>query len=203
MQLLFERVIPSPWRPVLAALLAAAFLAVGAVGVLHYVRGFWLYRGFPPPHDPAYVRVKGETERVYVRSAALGGRYQPVDVYLPPGYASHPRMRYPVLYLLHGFPGRPAAFLTTVRLGVVEDELVARSRARPLILVMPFGSSGTFADKEWVNGVRRGEGWETFVARDLVRAIDRRFRTIPTPAAPCWLSCGPPFHSSPTWGCST
>ena len=183
MQVLFERVIPSPWRPVLAALLAAAFLAVGAVGVLHYVRGFWLYRGFPPPHDPAYVRVKGETECVYVRSAALGGRHQPVDVYLPPGYASHPRMRYPVLYLLHGFPGRPAAFLTTVRLGVVEDELVARSRARPLILVMPFGSSGTFTDKEWVNGVRRGEGWETFVARDLVRAIDRRFRTIPTGAA--------------------
>jgi enterochelin esterase-like enzyme len=183
MQLLFERVIPSPWRPVLAALLGAAFLAVGAVGVLHYVRGFWLYRGFPPPHDPAYVRVKGVTERFYLRSAALGGRRQPVDVYLPPGYASHPRMRYAVLYLLHGFPGRPGAFLTTVRLGVVEDELVARSRARRMILVMPFGSSGTFTDKEWANGVRRGEGWETFVARDLVHAVDRRFRTIPTGAA--------------------
>jgi enterochelin esterase-like enzyme len=27
--------------------------------------------------------------------------------------------------------------------------------------------------------VHRGEGWETFVARDLVRAVDERFRTIP------------------------
>ncbi len=82
------------------------------------------------------------------------------------------------MYLLHGVPGRPAGFLATVRLGVVEDELVARRRARPMILVMPFGSTGSFTDKEWANGVRPGEGWETFVARDLVRSIDARYRTI-------------------------
>jgi enterochelin esterase-like enzyme len=51
-----------------------------------------------------------------------------------------------------------------------------------MILVMPFGSTGTFTDKEWANGVRRGEGWETFVADDLVRAIDSRYRTISAPS---------------------
>ena len=71
---------------------------------------------------------KGTAERLYVASPALGGRRQPVDVYLPPGYFTHPARRYPVLYLLHGVPGRPAAFLPTVRMGVVEDELVARGR---------------------------------------------------------------------------
>jgi len=86
-----------------------------------------------------------------------------------------------VMYLLHGVPGRPAAFLETVRMGVVEDELVALHRARPLILVMPFGSTGSFTDKEWANGVGRNQGWATFVSRDLVRAIDRRFRTIASP----------------------
>src|SRR2546426_371597 len=54
-----------------------------------------------------------------------------------------------------------------------------RGVAQPLILVMPFGSTGTFTDKEWVNGYRAHENWETFVARDVVRAIDARFRTIP------------------------
>jgi len=49
--------------------------------------------------------------------------------------------------------------------------------------VMPFGSTGTFTDKEWANGVRPNEGWETFVAHDLVRAIDSRYRTIPTGSA--------------------
>jgi enterochelin esterase-like enzyme len=86
-----------------------------------------------------------------------------------------------VLYLLHGFPGRPAAFLLTVRAGVVDDILAAKGR-QPLILVMPFGSTGTFTDKEWANGIRSNEGWETFVASDLVRAIDARYRTIPTGA---------------------
>src|SRR5689334_3182929 len=173
----------APWQQaavrstlVLAAL--AAFLAVGFVGLYRYVDGYWLYRGFAPPKDAAFVQTQGSAVRLDVASAALGGRHQPVDVYLPPGYASHPHERYPVLYLLHGEPGRPGAFLQTVRLGVVEDELTALRRARPIILVMPFGSTGSFVDKEWGNGVGAHEDWETFVARDVVHAIDTRFRTI-------------------------
>ena len=161
---------------VLAALFG--FVAFGIAGIYRYVDNYWVYRGFAPPHDPVYVRHQGTTQRLYVASAALGERRQPVDVYLPPGYATHPNLRYPVLYLLHGVPGRPGAFLDTVRMGVVEDELVARRKARAMILVMPFGSTGSFTDKEWANGVRPHEGWETFVARDLVHAIDTRYRTI-------------------------
>ena len=151
---------------------AALFVAGGAVGVYRYGWNYWLYRGFAPPKDPAYVRTTGTTQEISVSSSALGGRSQQVVVYLPPGYDSNPTRRYPVFYLLHGFPGRPAAFLETVRAGVVEDVLVARGKAQPMILVMPFGSTGTFTDKEWANGIRAHEGWETFVARDLVRAID-------------------------------
>jgi enterochelin esterase-like enzyme len=161
-----------------ATLLAALFLAGGALGVFRYVRGYWLYRGFPPPRDPAFVATPGTTQEISVRSPALGGRSQQVVVYLPPGYESDQTRRYPVFYLLHGFPGRPAAFLETVRAGVVEDVLVARGKAQPMILVMPFGSTGTFTDKEWANGIRPHEGWETFVAHDLVHAVDSRYRTI-------------------------
>ena len=165
------------------ALVAAVFVGVGFAGVDRYARNYWLYRGFPPPADPAYVKRKGTVQHIKVQSAALGGRAQDVYVYLPPGYPQQPRRRYPVLYLLHGFPGRPLAFLLTVRMGVVEDELVAKHAAQPLILVMPFGSTGTFTDKEWANGVGSGEGWATFVARDLVQAIDARYRTLAAPDA--------------------
>ena len=168
---------PRVARNAALAVLVAAFVAIGALGVFRYARGFWLYRGFDPPRDPAFVSVQGTTVRMYVASPALGGRRQAVDVYLPPGYGTTTR-RYPVFYLLHGFPGRPGAFLQTVRMGVVEDVLLARHRVRPFILVMPFGSTGTFTDKEWVDGVRPHEGWGTFVTRDLVRAVDARFRTI-------------------------
>ena len=159
-------------------LLLAVFLVGGLVGTYRYVDNYWLYRGFAPPHDPAYVKLRGTATRFSLASAALGGRKQPVDVDLPPGYASHPAHRYPVLYLLHGFPGRPGAFLATVRAGVVEDELVARHKLRPMILVMPFGSTGSFTDEEWANGVAPSSAWETFLARDVVRAVDQKYRTI-------------------------
>jgi enterochelin esterase-like enzyme len=164
-----------------AAVALVAFLAVGLVGAHAYGLNYWLYRGFDPPKDPGYVQVAGTQQQFQLTSPALGGRSQQVVVYLPPGYASSGK-RYPVVYLLHGFPGRPLAFLETVRMGVVVDSLVALNRAPGAILVMPTGSTGTFTDKEWANGIGAHEAWATFVARDVVRAVDARYRTIPTAA---------------------
>jgi enterochelin esterase-like enzyme len=161
------------------AAVLAAFVAFGLLGARGYLDNYLTYRGFAPPREPSFVTQTGTVHRLLVSSAALGGRSQEAYVYLPPGYAQHPRRRYPVLYLLHGFPGRPLAFLETVQMGIVEDVLAARHRAQPLILVLPFGSTGTFTDQEWANGVSPGNGWATFVARDLVRYVDAHFRTIP------------------------
>jgi enterochelin esterase-like enzyme len=170
-------------RGPLVGLALAGFVVVGALGLYRYLDNYWLYRGFRPPSDPSYVRAYGTSGRFYLASPALGGRRQPVDVYLPPGYRTHPARRYPVLYLLHGVPGRPGAFLATVRAGVVEDELVARHVLKPMILVMPFGSTGSFTDEEWANGVSPRNEWETFLARDVVHAVDARYRTIRSGAA--------------------
>ena len=175
--------LPAPGRGWLAGLALLGFVAIGLLGTYRYIDNYWLYRGFAPPRDPTYVTVRGVSERFYLASAALGGRRQPVDVYLPPGYRTHPLRRYPVLYLLHGVPGRPGAFLATVRAGVVEDELVALHKLQPMILAMPFGSTGSFTDEEWANGVQPGSAWETFLARDVVRAVDARYRTIPSGSA--------------------
>jgi enterochelin esterase-like enzyme len=159
-----------------------AFVATGLFGATRYLNNYWVYRGFPPPSYPAYVTRQGTAQSIPVTSAALGGRQERVLVYLPPGYAQQPTRRYPVFYLLHGFPGRPDAFLQTVRAGVVEDTLLANKKIRPMILVIPTGSTGLFTDEEWANGVSPNSAWETFVSRDLVNAIDARYRTIPTGA---------------------
>jgi S-formylglutathione hydrolase FrmB len=42
---------------------------------------------------------------------------------------------------------------------------------------MPFGSTGTFSDKEWA------ESWNTFVARDVVNYVDAHYRTVASPRA--------------------
>ncbi len=167
--------------PVAGALVL--FVAVGLTGLYRYVDSYWLYRGFPPPHDPAFVREQGTLQTIQVPSAAIGGRSQQVVVYLPPGYAQNTTQRYPVLYLLHGFPGDPQGFVRTVRVGVVEDTLLAENRIPPMIIAMPMGSTGVFTDEEWANGIHPNSGWETFLARDVVRAIDRQFRTIPKGSA--------------------
>jgi len=156
----------------------ATFVAGGLIRLYRYVDSYWLYRGFPPPHDPTFVKQEGSFQTIAVRSPAVGGRSQRVVVYLPPGYERSAPQRYPVLYLLHGFPGDPDGFVRTIRVGVVEDTLLAKQQLKPTILVMPMGSTGTFTDKEWANGIGRDQDWETFLARDVVRAIDARYRTI-------------------------
>jgi enterochelin esterase-like enzyme len=161
-----------------AAAALAVFLGIGLTEANGYVGNFLQYRGFDPPKEPTFVTHPGTLVRVSVPSRALGGRAQETYVYLPPGYAAQPKRRYPVLYLLHGFPGRPLAFIETVQMGIVEDTLTARGRAQPLILVMPFGSTGTFTDEEWANGAGSGNDWASFVAHDLVRYVDAHYRTV-------------------------
>jgi enterochelin esterase-like enzyme len=168
----------------------AALAVVGMIGAVRYVSTFWLYRGFPPPSAPRSVTANGPggsrqvpvvlpaVQSIAVSSPALGGYADQVYVVLPPGYASHPKQRYPVLYLLHGFPGEPVQFLNIGQVGAAEATLVAAGRMKPMIMVMPTGTRSLLADEEWANGIRKGNAWETFVARDLVNAIDARYRTI-------------------------
>jgi enterochelin esterase-like enzyme len=175
--------------------LLAAMVTAGVAGAFRYGWTFWLYRGFPPPTAPHSVKVhdRGEVKRVpvvlpsvqriLVRSRALGGYADPVYVVLPPGYAIHPGQHYPVLYLLHGFPGEPVQFINVGHVVTTEATLVAERRMNPMILVMPTGTRSFLADEEWANGIRPGNAWETFVSRDLVHAIDARYRTIPSGSA--------------------
>ncbi len=187
---------PSRWRlletlmRLSTALVVLAALAVGVTGAVRYGVTFWLYRGFSAPNVPATVPVRvpggtrivrvvpATTEEILVKSSALGGWADPVYVVLPPGYAQHPRIRYPVLYLLHGTPGEPLNFFNVGDLIPTYEVLVAEGRVQPMILVVPSGAKNFFTDTEWANGVRPQSAWETFVARDLVRTIDARYRTI-------------------------
>jgi enterochelin esterase-like enzyme len=174
-----------------AAMVVVALTAGGVAGVSRYVSSFWLYRGFSPPAAPPSITVRGaggsrrvpvilpSLQNITVRGAALGGYPDPVLVLLPPGYASHPRQRYPVLYLLHGFPGQAAGFLNIGQVATTEATLVAAGRMKPMIMVMPTGTRSFLADEEWANGIHPGSAWETFVARDLVSAIGARYRVIP------------------------
>jgi enterochelin esterase-like enzyme len=116
----------------------------------------------PPPH--------GRVLDASFRSRALDGRLALV-VYLPPGY-SRGHMRYPVIYFLHGLPASPVAYR---HIGLLADALDAL-RARAL-LVAPQGARGGDSDPEYLDW-GRGRSWETAIAQEVPRYVDRRFRTI-------------------------
>ena len=90
-----------------------------------------LYRGFAPPRDAAFVKVEGTSTRFYVTSPALGGRRQPVDVYLPPGYAQHPRAALPGPVPPARLPGTARRVPADGALGVVEDILAGAAPVAP------------------------------------------------------------------------
>lgn len=183
------------WRRAALVLLLAAFGGPGVVGVSRYVWNFWLYRGYSPPSRPSVVVERqgstrhvvdvspGTVEHITVKSPALGGASVPVWVYLPPGYFTHPSMKYPTMYLLHGFPGNETQFVDIGQVATLSDTLVAEGVIKPMILVMPRGTTSFFVDTEWANSIRPHSDWETFVARDLVSAIDHRYRAIRSGAA--------------------
>ena len=53
---------PGPSRVVgraAAGAIALALLAVGALGIYRYLDNYWVYRGYAPPHDPAWVTSRG------------------------------------------------------------------------------------------------------------------------------------------------
>jgi S-formylglutathione hydrolase FrmB len=164
------------WR--LAVLvLALGWLAAGIFGTVVYVRDYSLYRGFPVPVTPAGVP-RGTLRDVHFRSRALGGDHRYL-VYLPPRYRRQAAAgrRFPVLYLLHGDPGKPEVFTRTGALAVREDVLLSRRRIRPMIVVMPSGKAGLFGGSgtEWANA---GAGpYESYVL-DVTRDVDRRFATV-------------------------
>ena len=170
------------WATISIGVIVLALAALGLAGAFQYGWTFWLYRGFPPPTVSAKLQV-GTLVEFSLRSPALGGRSEPVYVFLPPGYSQHPTEVYPSLYLLHGTPGRPLNFIQVADLGVLEDTLVPRHEIQPMVLVMPEGAFDLFGDTEWANSVRPGNDWENWVADDVVNAVDHRFRVSTNPAA--------------------
>jgi S-formylglutathione hydrolase FrmB len=113
-------------------------------------------------------RLRGTLEQAVFPSAAgpLG-----VDVYLPAGYRAGGR--YPVVYFLHGLPAAPGEY--ALRAPLFASWLDDLGTAA--IAVVPQAVRAHDADPEYLDW-GKGRDWETALAVDLPRWIDRRFRTI-------------------------
>ena len=73
----------------------------------------------------------------YYSSPELGTR--PVVIYTPPGYEKDVKTKYPVLYLLHGTTDTEETWTKVGRANIILDNLIAQGKAKPMVIVMPYG----------------------------------------------------------------
>ncbi len=119
----------------------------------------------------------GSVASVAYYSTALA-RHRRMHVYTPPGYESS-QQKYPVFYLLHGSGDTDDAWTSVGRAGFIFDNLIARKKMKPMIVVMPAGHTTRTPQAPQVPGAGRprDEFGEDFV-RDVMPHVEKNYRVL-------------------------
>ncbi|WP_321424064.1 alpha/beta hydrolase-fold protein [uncultured Bacteroides sp.] len=145
----------------------------------------------------------GTVSRIWYNSPTLGMERR-MTVYTPAGYETSGK-RYPVFYLLHGMGGDEEAWVALGRTAQILDNLIAKGKAKPMIIVMTNGNaSQEAAPGESSLGLvppntqlpKTMEGSFEMAFPDVVKFVDNNYRTIKSKSgrAIAGLSMGG-FHS--------
>ena len=127
---------------------------------------------------------KGTIEHVWIPSPAIHHQPRSVRVYLPPSYQSPlaTTRRYPVIVLLHGWPGGDGNWLGQGRAAETLDTLIARHGLPELIALMPNANGpGIHGRSRYLDPTDHSFDIQEFLSRDLVHWADSALRTRPDP----------------------
>lgn len=81
----------------------------------------------------------GKISYQYYKSATLGTTRR-LLVYTPAGFDASGKTKYPVLYLIHGGSDTEETWTKVGRANLIADNLIAQGKAKPMIIVMPYGN---------------------------------------------------------------
>lgn len=135
-----------------------------------------------PAHDQGFYALKnvphGNVQQVLFPSASTNTSRR-AFVYTPPGYDKQPKMRYPVLYLQHGWGEDETAWSNQGHANLIMDNLIAEGKSRPFIIVMTYGMTNDVK----MGGIRnfKIDAFQTVLVDELIPYIDANFRTIANP----------------------
>ncbi len=110
-------------------------------GVLNAGNGFLVPGATPEPWEETAVP-HGEVHHEFFTSTVVKGLERGQDdffVYTPPGYDARGTVKYPVLYLLHGWSDTAAGWTSVGETNRILDNLIAAGKAKPMVVVMPLG----------------------------------------------------------------
>jgi enterochelin esterase family protein len=105
-------------------------------------------------------------------------RQRGVFIYTPPGYSDHPKQRYPVLFLLHGFGDDEAAWNEVGRAHWITDNLIAVGEIKPMVIVMPYGHPVPVSSRSRYEDYspRNNQLMEKDLFNDLIPLIEKHYR---------------------------
>ena len=132
-----------------------------------------------PAHDQDFYALKdvphGRVQQILFPSKSTNTQRR-AFVYTPPEYDKNLDMRYPVLYLQHGWGEDETAWSNQGRANLIMDNLIAAGNIRPFLIVMTYGMT---------NEVRFGGlasfkigPFQTVLTDELIPYIDTNFRTL-------------------------
>jgi enterochelin esterase-like enzyme len=114
----------------------------------------------------------GAVSKIEYWSSTLGQK-RVATVYTPPGYMNGSE-RYPVLYLVHGAGDSYDSWTSVGHANLILDNLIAERKARPMIVVMPFGHT---PDRPGSNMLANTDFGDDLI-KDLIPYVDGNFRTL-------------------------
>ncbi|GCE49144.1 enterochelin esterase-like enzyme [Thermosporothrix hazakensis] len=122
--------------------------------------------------------VAGTVLQDSVISKSLQGQRRTFMIYLPPSYYTKEgaQLSYPVLYLLHGAPGRQIDWIQAGSAVESANTLINLGQIHNLIMVFPDGNGRPGPPSEWAN-TAHNQNMEDFIVKDLVPYVDSKYRT--------------------------
>ena len=112
-------------------------------------------------------------------------------IYTPPGYDNESAKKYPVFYLISGTTDTEETWFKVGRTNLILDNLIAEGKAKPMIIVMPYGNmkarvaeqkgQSKPADpisRENPEAVSRAKAFEDDLVKNVIPHVEKNYRTI-------------------------
>jgi enterochelin esterase-like enzyme len=113
-------------------------------------------------------------------------------VYTPPGYDKNPNKKYPVFYLISGTTDTEETWFKVGRANFILDNLIVDNRAKPMIIVMPYGNikarvaeqtsqpkPADLTSREGADATARAKAFEDDLVKNIIPYIEKNYRAIP------------------------
>lgn len=113
-------------------------------------------------------------------------------VYTPPGYQRESAQKYPVFYLISGTTDTEETFFKVGRTNLILDNLIADGKAKPMIVVMPYGNPAAriaeqkgqskpadMIGRDSEDAIKRARLFETDLINHVIPYVEKSYRVIP------------------------